>query len=432
MLEWDIIGRMLNQHSLQTIQTLGFSQQFVRPGYGSYCFAHIPDTIRQLFGLPAAQPLPTAALPATEGYQNVVFFFMDAFGWRFLEEYAQDHPLLQEFMANGLVSQMTSMFPSTTAAHTACIHSGLDVASSGVHEWFYYEPVVDDIIAPLLFSLATQKEREQLVSLGFQASQFIPPTRLYPDLEAAGVQTHVFNHYEYAFSSFSGQVCQGAATHAYVSLPEALTNLHLLLEKQKGKRTYAFMYYPSFDSILHRYGPGSPQARAEMMSWLNQLEYFLHQLKNLPRTLLLFSADHGQSETNPATTIYLNREIPGLKSALKTNRRGEPLLFGGSPRDLFLYVQEFRLNEIQNKISEVMRGRGEVYQTAELCRQGIFGPASASPALQERVGNLVVLPYRGESVFWYEKGMFEQKYYGHHGGLSPEDMLIPLIAYPVG
>jgi hypothetical protein len=51
--------------------------------------------------------------------------------------------------------------------------------------------------------------------------------------------------------------------------------------------------------------------------------------------------------------------------------------------------------------------------------------------LRERVGDLVLLPYAGESVYWREPGKFEQKFYGHHGGLTPLEMdtgayLLPL------
>jgi hypothetical protein len=40
----------------------------------------------------------------------------------------------------------------------------------------------------------------------------------------------------------------------------------------------------------------------------------------------------------------------------------------------------------------------------------------------------MILPHRYESVAWYEKGRFEQKHYGHHGGLTREEMLIPFVA----
>ena len=44
-------------------------------------------------------------------------------------------------------------------------------------------------------------------------------------------------------------------------------------------------------------------------------------------------------------------------------------------------------------------------------------------------GNLVILPFEGEAVWWYEAGRFEQKFFGHHGGLTPGEMETPLLIY---
>ncbi|HAE58283.1 MAG TPA: phosphodiesterase, partial [Anaerolineae bacterium] len=68
--------------------------------------------------------------------------------------------------------------------------------------------------------------------------------------------------------------------------------------------------------------------------------------------------------------------------------------------------------------------------TADLIEAGYFGP-QVTQRLRERMGNLVILSYRYESVWWYEKGKFEQKYYGHHGGLTPQEMEIPLLALEI-
>ena len=422
---------MINQNSIKTLQAMPFSQKFQRPAYGSYCFAHIPDTIRRLFNFPAQNPLPDSVLPGWNDHQNVIFFFIDGFGWRFLEEYGTDHPFLKELNSNGITSQITSMFPSTTAAHTACIHTGSTVAQNGVHEWFYYEPEVDQVISPLLFSVAGEKSREQLARMGYHAQQFIPASQLYSDLRSVGVQPYVLNHREFAQSSFSRQVCQGAMISEFQTIPEALVNLRLILESQPDQPKYIFLYIPNFDSILHSYGPGSPQSKAELFAWFDQMSYFLKSLRNLKRTLLLFSADHGQSEADPRTTVYINNEIPNLIHTLKTNRQGEPLLFGGSPRDLFLYVQNEHLEDIKIKLQKLLQGRAEIYETEELISRGIFGPGKDFDKLRSRMGNLVILPFLGESVSWYKKDVFEQKYFGHHGGLSPEEMLIPFIAYPL-
>ena len=40
-----------------------------------------------------------------------------------------------------------------------------------------------------------------------------------------------------------------------------------------------------------------------------------------------------------------------------------------------------------------------------------------------------VLPHYGEAVFWHEPGRFVQDLRGQHGGLSPQEMEIPLLAW---
>jgi hypothetical protein len=68
-------------------------------------------------------------------------------------------------------------------------------------------------------------------------------------------------------------------------------------------------------------------------------------------------------------------------------------------------------------------------KTADLNAASVFGPGTASDAFLMRVAPLVVLPYEGETVWWYEKGRFEMSFRGHHGGLVPQEVDIPLLAY---
>ena len=103
----------------------------------------------------------------------------------------------------------------------------------------------------------------------------------------------------------------------------------------------------------------------------------------------------------------------------------------GSPRDLFLYVRDEMLDEAQDYLACRLAGRAVVYRTTDLIAAGFFGAAPVSETFLGRVGNLVVLPYRGEAVWWYEKDRFEQKYFGHHGGLTPQEMEIPLLGWVV-
>jgi hypothetical protein len=128
--------------------------------------------------------------------------------------------------------------------------------------------------------------------------------------------------------------------------------------------------------------------------------------------------------------VYLNLDpaFTGIEKLLKTNRLGERLVPAGSARDFFLYIYEERLEEAQAFLASRLEGRAEVRKVAELMEEGYFGP-NLSPQFLGRVGNLVILPYQGESVWWFEKDSFEQRFHGHHGGLTKQEMEIPLILW---
>ncbi len=392
---------------------------FVKPIYGIGGFSSLPAVITDLFN--GQRPLETFQ----GDYDNIILGFIDGFGWRHLEKFAT-HPTLQHFIRRGLSAKWTSQFPSTTSGHATCIHTGLAVGQSGVFEWNYYEPQLDAMIVPLLFSFSGTAERDQLKTTGIDPKQLYPTQTLYRQLQAQGVRSSIFQHREYTPSTYSNIVFEGATAHGFKSPAEMLVNLSLALQEARGKN-YFFFYYDKIDSVSHDYGPASRQVEAEIDLFLYALErYFLSQPPAKGRTLLLLTADHGQAEVDPATTIYLNQAFPQIGKFLKTNRKGEYLVPGGSCRDLFLYVRDEMLDEAQELLARGLLGKADVVKTDDLIAGGYFGP-QISDHFRARVGNLVILAYRYESVWWYEKDKFSQKYYGHHGGLTPQEMEIPLL-----
>jgi len=85
---------------------------------------------------------------------------------------------------------------------------------------------------------------------------------------------------------------------------------------------------------------------------------------------------------------------------------------------------------VRDRLREELKGRAEVYETSELIEAGFFGEGPASERFLARVGNVVVLSYANQSVWWLAPGSHEGKV-SSHGGLTPDEMEIPLfvVAY---
>ena len=409
------------------------TNQCIKPRYDAACFSNIPSTLTYLLTARGTPGLPVEVLGGLpETYDTIIFLFIDAFGWRFFERYRDRYAVLERFSKDGVAAKLTSQFPSTTAAHVTCIHTGLSVGQSGIYEWQYYEPELDAIIAPLLFSPAGTRQREVLKSAKVQPQNIYPSRTIHQDLQQQGVASYVFQHRDYATSTYTQAMCQGATVVPYKTLSEALVNLRCLMAQQESK-AYYHLYFDNIDTICHQYGPNSPHLEAEIDTLLTILErWFQRDLSGpIHNTLCMLTADHGQIEVDPRSTIYLNREprFAGLQRYLKTNRAGALLVPAGSCRDLFLYIKDELLDEAHAFLAERLHGAADVWRAQELVDQGFFGPAPVSPVLLARLGNLVILPDPGQTVWWYVKDKFEQKSYGHHGGLTPQEMEIPLLLY---
>jgi hypothetical protein len=401
--------------------------QFLRPNYGRGCFADLPPLIRSwLTG--RVETVGAGLIPAAchRQYDTVLFVLVDGFGWRFFQRFA-DRPLLRRFAEAGSVLRWTSQFPSTTAAHVTCVNTGLTPGQSGIFEWQYYEPTLDAVIEPLTFSYAGEDERELLRKQGIQPSALLPQQTLYQTLQAAGVASYVYQPREFYRSSYSEWMLRGAAVRGYRTLPEGLADLRQEVTRV-ARPAYFHLYFGMVDYIGHYRGLDTPQMDAEIDSCLYNLEHTLVEplAGRLENTLLILTADHGMVEVSPQRTVYLNTDprFQGLEHFLRRDRQGRILPPGGSARDPFLYIHENRLDEAHAFFSERLAGIAEVHKTQELIEQGYFGPPPYAPEFLARVGNLVILPDAGECVWWYEQDRFDQRFYGHHGGLTPQEMEI--------
>ena len=426
---------MINQNSLDVVAAATFGGIFCRPCYSSYCFSRLPDTIKRSFGICSApNSLPADALgPFGKQYRKVILIFIDAFGWRFFEQFKDRFPVFGQLAQAGVLSKLTSLFPSATTGCVSTIHTGLPASEHGLLDWPIYDPVIDDTVSHLIFSRALNAtpysfKRDLLSAEGWTGEQIFPRRNLYLDLQAHGIESHVFEFEGFRPSPFLDTVCRGATVTRFGDFAEGLGLLSGQWQKDSDP-AYFILYFDKFDSVLHRYGPNSPEALQALTGIMLPLERFVSRLLNndVRETLLMVTADHGHIEVNPQSTFYVDEEWPEIRKYLRRNTAGKPLLPGGGGRDLTLYLEPQYLGLTAKKLRELVNNFAQVHLVRDLVAEGLYGAPPYSRRFMAAAGDLLVLPFTERSVWWSEDGKFRNPAVSAHEGLSRQEMVIPLF-----
>jgi Type I phosphodiesterase / nucleotide pyrophosphatase len=386
----------------------------VTPRYDAGGFAALPATVERLLGMEDGG-VPLDGLPARA--DRVLLVLLDAFGWRFFTRHG-DHPLLRRMEA---VVPLTSMFPATTAAHVTTLHTGAAVGEHGLYEWNVYDPGLDALVTPLLFSFAGDGARDTLA--GADPEVVLPslPT-VYERLGAAGAASAVFEPASFAPSTYDRVLARGARVVPIADLGGGMARAGAML--RRSSRAYAYLYWDEVDAVGHMYGPSSREHAVAATRCLDTLEA---GLRFLPAgTVVLLAADHGQVDVDPATTVFVNEAWPELPGLLARGRDDRVLAPAGSARDLFLHCRPETVDEVVEGLKQIVGERATVRRVSELVAAGWFGPVGER--LRARLANVCVLPAPRETVWWRERGRFDMRFRGHHGGLAEDEALTQVAA----
>jgi hypothetical protein len=415
---------MINTSSISALAAAQFTSDFKKPLYDSYAYSLIPNTVTKLFTGEDLKTIPVEAVGGKWAEQDiVVLFIIDGFGWCFFEEYFSACPFLARFETQGAASKISSQFPSTTTAHISSICTGLEVGQSGLYEWFQYEPMVDRMISPLLFSFAGDRQVNTLSKSTLSWDTLFPFVTFFEALENRSISSYVVQQENIIHTPYSQAMYKGAHLVPYRAFRDGLEKSVELCQASRSNPAYIFIYFGDIDAAGHRHGIQSKEFQDAVDLCWKSIEYFWQGIARCGKRIsVICTADHGMTPVDPHTTLYLNQEFPQIHESLQRNREGQPLVPAGSCRDFFLHVKEEQLMEMHRFLSQHLRGKADVFFVRDLIERGFFGAAPVSQRFMDRVGNLVLLPYHNESIWWYEKHHFEQNFHAAHGGLTPNEM----------
>jgi hypothetical protein len=396
----------------------------VLPIYADYSFANIPDTIEFLLtGARRGPLLPPDCFGGSYPHpQKVVTIFIDSFGWQFWQQYQDRFRTTRRVVEKGTLTPISALFPSTTSAAVSTQHLGVLPAEHALYEWNVYIPAYGETIQSLSFCPLGVRTQDACLKKGYDAAKLLEISETtHQRLTRAGVRSLQFANRAYAGSAYNRLVTAGAEVIRHGTLAEGLVQLKEALVATPGKAHLGF-YWAAIDTIAHIHGPGSATHVAEIASFWATFDAVFRGIDS-PDTLYLFTADHGHVWADVKDTYYINERIPELADCLAVSPPGNPIYPNGSPRDVFLHVKPERRDEtlalLQHHLGEVAL----IMRMDDALERGLLGPRPVSAELRRRLGDILVLPYLGHFVWWREPGLMENHFYGHHGGLSPEEMI---------
>lgn len=420
---------MINQKSIDAVDQSFYTKTLKKPLYDTYCFSNIPSTIKKLHLNDQVNGLPEDVVGSyQQGYKKVVLILIDGFGWTFFENYLNKSTFLKKAHKQGIISKLTTQFPTSTTSNITTLHTGVPVIESGIFEWFMYDSGMDEVYCPFKFTRAIDKHSEQLSKMGIEPKSILPTENVYHDLKTQGVHSYVFQYNQLNQGAYSTYIHDQAEVIGIDSFQEGLDQLKETLKKDE--RMYCYLYHPDFDKYCHEFGPNSKEADEEMKATLKLLDTFFDET-DLEDTLFLFTADHGQTTVLPKQAVYINTQYPEIIPHLKKKANGEYIIPCGGFRNFFLHVKPESIEFVFKYLTDKLAGIADVFKMETLIKDGLFGNQTPSKKFLDRVGDIMILAHADEAVWWYQHDQFIVKLLGQHGGLTKEEIEIPFVVYPV-
>ena len=350
--------------------------------------ASVAGLVPALLATPRPDWIPEPARSA----ESVVLLLLDGLGWNALRE----HAAVMATTAGMVGGAITTVVPSTTSTALTSVSTGLVPARHGM---VGFRMRVDGGILNTL--------RWQIGGDG----RTRPPDPFDVQRHTAflGRNLPAVTRSEFRDSGFTKAHLRGARFIGW-SAPSALVE-HCRRLATDGERV-VYAYYPGVDTVAHEFGLGDGFYTRELAAADALVAELLGALPE--RCALLVTADHGQVHLDAESWLEL-----GSVEALVDDQAGDA-------RFRYLYARRGAAGELLAGARERFGDAAWVFSRAELLEDGWLGPG-ATGTVPGRIGD-VILAARAPVAFVDPALRRESSLRSGHGSLTPDEMLVPLVA----
>lgn len=356
----------------------------------------------ELGGVSPYQPLKDFKPEILAG-KNIILMVIDALGYEFLKK-----PGRRSFLRKNLKRKITSVFPSTTATGVTAFLTGLPAQQHGLTGWFMYLKELGLVSRILPFTTRAGR----VVLPGRKFKDVFKEKSFFKKIKATG---YAVQHQDYVDSPYSLASTAGAKRLGFNSMSGFFVAVKKALARP-GKRKFIYAYWDGFDSVCHKFGFRSREALRHFKTLDKRIESLVRTLEN---TVLIITADHGGVETAPDKIVRV-ADHPEF-----ARRLAQPLC--GDPRLAYCYVKPGQAASFVNYVKKNFKKYCGIFRSQELIKKNFFGLFKANTKLADRVGDYTLIMKDNYIIKDFLKGEGRKVFTGHHGGVSREEMFVPLV-----
>ena len=380
------------------------------PDFEGGSILNLMASVRAALGGEARYPrLPV--LEAERLGKKLVLLVIDGLGLARLREVAPDG-----FLARYCLTSLTSVVPSATASAVPVFMTGEPPAVHGFPGWFVwfrelsltaailpyatrtgFIPLSDCGVRPIELSGAQPFSQQVPVPVCHVAPRRIADSEFSLDFLGRGTTRR--------FDDFNG-LCEETIAAAG--------------ELEVGGFVYS--YWPDYDHQCHMSGVDSPAADRHLLRLDESIATLAETLAQQGIDLLV-TADHGFTDCPDERQFVLSRDFPGVDECLQFALTGEPRLpiahLRPGCRERFLAAFEGPLGRYATPVS-----------SEAALAAGWFGPGEIFAPLRDRLGDYLLVMAPNTALFDLQDFQPMPRMRGFHGGLSAEEMQVPLVYYP--
>src|SRR5438105_1973875 len=400
------------------------------PSYDGRGLLNVPATVLDAFGARTADDPPVLAdldRGLLDGVRQIVVILADGLGWWQLERFCTDGvtPFLARMCerahrrADAQLLEATSVFPSTTAAAITTMHTARTPQEHGNIAYCVWLEEFAQVTAMLRWGPAVTRRGSYFDDGKLDPRTYVKAPSIHGRLRERGVVPYVVEPEMFRNEAMTRMHAREATYVGYV-LPTTMgVRLRdLVAARPHGTApSYVYAYWAGIDTSSHLYGPMSDEAAAEAASLDLNLSRALGD-RDAGDTLVLLTADHGHAFTDPDKQIDLLSDN-ALRALLRNPIAGEPRL-------AFLHTDHPAL--VRQHLEERWPGTFDLLDREELISAGLFGRGDPAVA-RRRIGEVCAMVGADRSARIMRVDGLDFRHRGSHGGMSPEEMRIPILAW---